>query len=82
MYPSWGHDIDKKTTPYDLNQEYRVDFDVRLRFVRQWIIDVCTRVFQKEFIGKKALLEQGKEGLKKRYVQFLLEDHNLDTDPW
>ena len=29
MYPSWGHDIDKKTTPYHLNREYHVSFDVR-----------------------------------------------------
>ena len=28
MYPSWGHDIDKKTTPFHLNREYHVSFDV------------------------------------------------------
>lgn len=39
-------------------------------------------VFQKEFIGKEALLKQRKEGIQKRFVQFLLEDHNMDSDPW
>ena len=29
MYPSWGQDIDKKTTPFHLNREYHVSFDVR-----------------------------------------------------
>jgi glycine cleavage system aminomethyltransferase T len=29
MYPSWGHDIDKKTTPYHLNREYHISFDVK-----------------------------------------------------
>ncbi|CAF1340887.1 unnamed protein product [Rotaria sp. Silwood1] len=63
MYPSWGHDIDKKTTPFHLNREFHVSFD-------------------KDFIGKEALLKQRKEGIQKRFVQFLLEDHNLDSDPW
>lgn len=30
MYAFWGQDIDKKTTPFDLNREFRVSFDVRL----------------------------------------------------
>jgi hypothetical protein len=29
MYAFWGQDIDKKTTPFDLNREFRVSFDVR-----------------------------------------------------
>jgi hypothetical protein len=29
MYPSWGHDIDKKTTPFHLNREYHVSFEVK-----------------------------------------------------
>jgi hypothetical protein len=32
MYPSWGHDIDKKTTPYHLNREYHISFDVKKKF--------------------------------------------------
>jgi len=27
-------------------------------------------------------LKQRKEGIKKRFIQFLLEDHDLDLDPW
>ena len=30
MYAFWGQDIDKKTTPFDLNREFRVAFDVNL----------------------------------------------------
>lgn len=32
MYAFWGQDIDKKTTPFDLNREFRVSFDVRMKF--------------------------------------------------
>ncbi|CAF4164416.1 unnamed protein product [Rotaria sp. Silwood2] len=63
MYAFWGQDIDKTTTPFDLNREFRVSFD-------------------KEFIGKEALLRQKKEGIQKRFIQFLLEDHDKDADPW
>ncbi|CAF0873182.1 unnamed protein product, partial [Didymodactylos carnosus] len=38
--------------------------------------------FDKNFIGKEALLAQRKEGIKQRFIQFLLEDHDLDLDPW
>ncbi|CAF1343575.1 unnamed protein product [Adineta steineri] len=37
---------------------------------------------QKNFIGKVALLKQKQDGIQKRFVQFLLEDHNHDSDPW
>jgi len=47
MYAFWGQDIDKKTTPFDLNREFRVSFD-------------------KEFIGKAALLKQKQEGIQKK----------------
>ncbi len=30
MYAFWGQDIDKKTTPFDLNREFRVSFDVKI----------------------------------------------------
>lgn len=30
MYAFWGQDIDKTTTPFDLNREFRVSFDVNL----------------------------------------------------
>ncbi|CAF1378328.1 unnamed protein product [Adineta steineri] len=58
-YPSWRHYINKKTTPFYLNQEYHISFD-------------------KNFIGKVASLKQKQDGIQKRFVQFLLEDHNLD----
>jgi len=38
--------------------------------------------FQKKFIGKEALLKQKQEGIQKRFIQFLLEDHDIDLDPW
>ncbi|CAF4435085.1 unnamed protein product, partial [Adineta steineri] len=59
----WGQDSDKKTTPFDLNREFRVSFD-------------------KEFVGKAALIKQKSEGIQKRFIQFLLEDHDIDRDPW
>ena len=34
------------------------------------------------FIGHGALLRQKNSGIKKRLVQFLLENHDLDRDPW
>jgi pyruvate dehydrogenase phosphatase regulatory subunit len=33
MYAFWGQDIDKTTTPFDLNREFRVSFDVRIHAV-------------------------------------------------
>ena len=38
--------------------------------------------FQKEFIGKDALLAQNDKPLTKRFVQFLVDNVTLDTDPW
>ncbi|XP_033755629.1 pyruvate dehydrogenase phosphatase regulatory subunit, mitochondrial-like [Pecten maximus] len=35
-----------------------------------------------DFIGKEALLKQKEEGISQRFVQFLLEDFNVDTDVW
>ena len=35
-----------------------------------------------DFIGKKALLEQKENGVKRRYVQVLVGRHNLHSDPW
>ncbi len=34
------------------------------------------------FIGYQRLLEQRQSGVKKKLVQFLLEDHDLDNDIW
>lgn len=35
-----------------------------------------------DFIGRDALIKQRKEGIKKRLVMFLLEDHNIDENLW
>lgn len=35
-----------------------------------------------DFIGKDALLQQRDEGVKRLYVQLLLNDHDVDIDPW
>ncbi|GBM29156.1 Pyruvate dehydrogenase phosphatase regulatory subunit, mitochondrial [Araneus ventricosus] len=47
----------------------------------------CGRVyrvnFEKgDFMGKDALLRQKQEGIKRRYVQLVLEDHDRDVDIW
>lgn len=47
----------------------------------------CGRVyrvnFEKgDFMGKEALLSQKKEGIKRRYIQLVLEDHDKDEDIW
>lgn len=41
-------------------------------------------LFQKgvDFIGREALLKQKQEGVKKMYVQLLLNDHDHETDIW
>lgn len=35
-----------------------------------------------DFIGKQALLKQYDEGVKRMYVQLLLNDHDPDIDMW
>jgi pyruvate dehydrogenase phosphatase regulatory subunit len=47
----------------------------------------CGREFRvklenKDFIGKMALMQLKSERVKRRFVQFLLEDHDLYQDPW
>ncbi|XP_046657941.1 pyruvate dehydrogenase phosphatase regulatory subunit, mitochondrial-like [Daphnia pulicaria] len=34
------------------------------------------------FIGREALLKQKKEGVQRMYVQFQLDDHDPEIDPW
>lgn len=38
--------------------------------------------FDKDFIGKEALLKHKEQGLRRRLVHFTVEDHNTDSDPW
>ena len=57
-YRDYGHDIDNLDTPLQVGLGFAVDFDK-----------------PGGFIGKEALLQQKEEGiLKRRLVQFLLED--------
>ena len=37
---------------------------------------------QKEFIGKQALLKQMKEGVRRRFVQLLVDEHDMEKDTW
>lgn len=34
------------------------------------------------FIGKEALLEQRENGVKRKYVQLLIDNHDIDNDTW
>jgi len=46
----------------------------------------CGRMFRvdfdKDFIGKEALLQQKEEGVHRRFVQLLLETHDMHLDAW
>lgn len=35
-----------------------------------------------DFIGRDALIKQKQEGVKRKYIQLLLEDHDSETDIW
>lgn len=42
-----------------------------------------TFFFQKgDFLGRDALVKQRETGVKRRYVQLILENHDLDLHPW
>uniref|UniRef100_T1IHI3 Pyruvate dehydrogenase phosphatase regulatory subunit, mitochondrial n=1 Tax=Strigamia maritima TaxID=126957 RepID=T1IHI3_STRMM len=38
--------------------------------------------YKGDFIGKEALIQQRKEGVKRKYIQLLLDDHDINNDPW
>uniref|UniRef100_A0A0N4VIN9 DAO domain-containing protein n=1 Tax=Enterobius vermicularis TaxID=51028 RepID=A0A0N4VIN9_ENTVE len=38
--------------------------------------------FSKDFIGREALLRQKETGIRKRFVQVLVGNHDLEIDPW
>lgn len=47
----------------------------------------CGRAFRVKFnkgnfIGRDALLRQEDDGVKRKYVQLVLENHDADNDPW
>ncbi|CAF1392684.1 unnamed protein product [Adineta steineri] len=44
MWPSWGHYIYKKTTPFHLNREYHISFGVKIKFnqVKSMVIEILS----------------------------------------
>lgn len=49
---------------------------------KECIRDFRVKLETKDFIGKMALMQLRDQRIKKRFVQFLLEDHDLYQDPW
>jgi pyruvate dehydrogenase phosphatase regulatory subunit len=64
MFAFWGQDLDKNTTPYECNRDFRVKLET------------------KDFIGKMALMQLKDQRIKRRFVQLVLEDHDLYQNPW
>uniref|UniRef100_A0A5S6Q9D1 FAD dependent oxidoreductase domain-containing protein n=1 Tax=Trichuris muris TaxID=70415 RepID=A0A5S6Q9D1_TRIMR len=64
------------------------------KFFVRWGVDIncsatpneCGRLFRvnlnKDFIGKQALVMEKECGVKRRFVQLLLKDHDMYNDPW
>jgi len=48
------------------------------------VIIISRFVFQKgiDFIGREALLKQRDEGVRRMYVQLILQDHDPELDLW
>ncbi|CAH1102940.1 unnamed protein product [Psylliodes chrysocephalus] len=46
---------------------------------RVWRVKFDKKV---DFIGRDALLKQREEGVKRMYLQLILEDHDMETDLW
>nr|XP_033331918.1 pyruvate dehydrogenase phosphatase regulatory subunit, mitochondrial [Megalopta genalis]XP_033331919.1 pyruvate dehydrogenase phosphatase regulatory subunit, mitochondrial [Megalopta genalis] len=54
-------------------------FTTPLECGRAWRVKLDKAV---NFIGRDALLRQREEGVKRKYVQLLLNDHDLELDSW
>ncbi|KOC63890.1 Pyruvate dehydrogenase phosphatase regulatory subunit, mitochondrial [Habropoda laboriosa] len=54
-------------------------FTTPLECGRTWRVKLDVSV---NFIGRDALLKQREEGVKRKYVQLLLNDHDLELDTW
>ncbi|XP_076762368.1 pyruvate dehydrogenase phosphatase regulatory subunit, mitochondrial isoform X2 [Xylocopa sonorina] len=54
-------------------------FTTPLECGRTWRVKLDKTV---DFIGKDALLKQREEGVKRKYVQLLLNDHDSELDTW
>ncbi|XP_013416036.1 pyruvate dehydrogenase phosphatase regulatory subunit, mitochondrial isoform X2 [Lingula anatina] len=86
---SSGHDYGLKNVGLMAHRSLRIE-----KYLAYWGIDLdsnstpleCGRDFRvkknKPFIGQEALLKQKEEGIKKRFVQLLVEDHDNHSDPW
>ncbi|KAF5286680.1 hypothetical protein FQA39_LY16163 [Lamprigera yunnana] len=79
FYAFWGQDLDTRTTPLECGRMWRVKFDVSYPKIYLFLFIVF---LQKDFIGKEALLKQKEEGVKRMYIQLILDDHNMETDLW
>ncbi|XP_035679214.1 pyruvate dehydrogenase phosphatase regulatory subunit, mitochondrial-like isoform X1 [Branchiostoma floridae] len=66
----WGIDLDASVTPFECQREHRVKFG---KESEQDGVD---------FIGRSALLKQKQEGVRQKFVMFLLDNHDLDNDLW
>ncbi len=73
FFAFWGQDLDSQSTPLECGRHFRTK----------------TNTSEKDFIGKRALLEQlkppsesGGSGVKKMLVMLLLDDYDHETDPW
>lgn len=95
FYAFWGQDLDTTTTPLECGRSWRVKFDVSYFLFLTSILLISPEIrlihfcifwlhSQKgiDFIGKNALVRQREEGVKRMYVQLILNDHDAEVDPW
>lgn len=89
FYAFWGQDLDTFTTPLECGRSWRVKFDVNTLkndISKELLYVNLHKIFipQKEidFIGRDALLRQREQGVNRKYVQLLLNDHDLEFDTW
>jgi len=73
FYAFWGQDLDSQTTPFECGRSFRVKSEHKNNVNRKL-----------DFIGKKAMEQQKKDGVKQLLVMLLLDpnDHDLNRDPW
>lgn len=53
-----------------------------IKRLNAWSYWNCGCLQKGEFIGRDALLRQREEGVKRMYVQLLLQDHDSDLELW
>lgn len=84
FYAYWGQDLDTFTTPLECGRSWRVKFNVSPYTIEKWDFTVEGIYLQKniDFIGRDALIKQRENGVRRMYVQLLLNDHDPDIDLW